>query len=241
MQITLSALLCLDIVNKNGNNMGYAQHHEEEILDKYLGDVVNGTYVDIGAGHATDISNTYGLYLKGWTGLTIDPKRFHVYPATFVPSNPVQDKVKHGEPLSASHKKMRPNDIHLTIAVTNYDGEVDMCDSATLGSWLGDDYTAEGSPVIKKYGINKVKCLTINTLISKYPQFANPDFLSLDVETNEAKVLECCDFEKFTPTLMIIENEVRGIDLRANWIHFIDPYYDLVETIPGNLVFLRKK
>ena len=153
----------------------------------------------------------------------------------------VQDKVKHGEPLSASHKKMRPNDIHLTIAVTNYDGEVDMCDSATLGSWLGDDYTAEGSPVIKKYGINKVKCLTINTLISKYPQFANPDFLSLDVETNEAKVLECCDFEKFTPTLMIIENEVRGIDLRANWIHFIDPYYDLVETIPGNLVFLRKK
>ena len=218
MQITLSALLCLDIVNKKESSMVYAQHHEEEIIDKYLGDVVNGTYVDIGAGDASDLSNTYGLYLKGWTGLTIDAL----------------------EQEAAGHKKLRPNDIHLTIAVIDYDGEIDMCDSATAGSYLGVEYSTIGDYRGEVYPIRKEKCLTVNTLISKYPQFANADFFSLDVETSEDKVLAACDFEKFTPTLIIIENEVRGKDLRSNWIHFIDPYYDLVETIPGNLVFLRK-
>jgi len=206
--------------------MVYAQHREEEIIDNYLGDVINGTYVDIGAGHATEISNTYGLYLKGWTGLTIDPYGAWV--------------CNEGITQSDSHKKYRPNDIHLSIAVTDYDGEIDMCDSATAGSYLGVEYSTIGDYRGEVYPIRKEKCLTVNTLISKYPQFANADFFSLDVETSEDKVLAACDFEKFTPTLIIIENEVRGKDLRSNWIHFIDPYYDLVETIPGNLAFLRK-
>jgi len=208
--------------------MAYSQHNEEEIIANYLGDVVNGTYVDIGAGHATEISNTYGLYLKGWTGLTIDPNGARVC----------------GEGITQidGHKKYRPNDIHLVLAVVDYDGEIDMCDVATAESYLGVQYSTIGTPSTGTvYPLRKEKCLTFNTLISQYPQFAAADFFSLDVETSEERVLTACDFEKFTPTLMIIENKVwKGKDLRSNWIHFIDPYYDLVETVPGNLVFLRK-
>ena len=207
------------------------------------------------------------MYLKGWTGLTIDPcsnvslsgtekdndKKYDIEFSSHEVKSITRQEIAQlpGDEYILlmdadypddinTHAKYRPNDIHLTLAVTNYDGEIDMCFTASVGSWLGNNYVAGGAPLGDKYPIKKEKCLTVNTLISQYSQFAAADFFSLDVETNEDKVLECCDFKKFTPTLMIIENEMRGKDLRSNWIHFIDPYYDLVATVPGNLVFLRK-
>lgn len=32
-----------------------------------------GRHIDIGAGHPTQGSNTYGLYLRGWRGLLVEP------------------------------------------------------------------------------------------------------------------------------------------------------------------------
>ena len=96
----------------------YCQHNEEELIAKYLSKVEKGVYVDVGAGYAKDLSNTYHLYLKGWKGLTIEPMLN----------------------MAAQHKEVRPNDINLQIAISNYDGEIEMCDTATVGSVIGDDY-----------------------------------------------------------------------------------------------------
>lgn len=73
----------------------YAQHGEDAfIFDqlKYF-NISTGIYVDIGANHPTDISNTYLFYRAGSHGITIEPNR----------------------ELSALHKKFRGRDIVLSI------------------------------------------------------------------------------------------------------------------------------
>ncbi len=54
---------------------GYSQHREDAYILKVLeGYNLEGSiYVDIGANHPTDISNTYLLYRKGLNGIIIEP------------------------------------------------------------------------------------------------------------------------------------------------------------------------
>ncbi len=53
----------------------YSQHREDvyilDLLKKY--DLAGSVYVDIGANHPTDISNTYLLYRNGMHGIIIEP------------------------------------------------------------------------------------------------------------------------------------------------------------------------
>jgi FkbM family methyltransferase len=55
----------------------YSQHNEDEyfhnILTNYNIDKVNDIYVDIGANHPMDISNTYLFYRNGFRGVAVDP------------------------------------------------------------------------------------------------------------------------------------------------------------------------
>jgi FkbM family methyltransferase len=197
----------------------YSQDNEEDIIMRYLPKVVKGKYIDIGCA-GTDLSNTYYFYQKGWRGIIIDPG------------------LEYRESYGWGSK--RSEDIFLPIAITDYDGEVEMCDAATVGSWLGDKYKfneSEGKPLYT------VKCMTIPTLLSLYPDYKVIDLLSIDIETNEDKVLSKCDFSVFKPTLICIEYHCRGVDMRGRWEHFLTPYYDLKEIMKYgcNAFYLRKR
>jgi len=198
--------------------MQYSQAYEDKIIERVLGHIEHGKYVDIGAGDALLYSNTYSLYLKGWRGICVDPL-YKEY---------------------ASHVEKRPEDINIHTAISNYDGEIDMCETATLGSYIGDQYSTVGMLDGYHPPVRKERCMTMNTLLSMYPEYWNADLFTIDIETNEHKALECCDFLKFTPKLIIIEYLVRNVDYRSNWIHYIDPHYELLETVSGNAVYLRK-
>ena len=66
----------------------YSQFGECRIIDGFFGDKGDGYYVDVGCNQPIHYSNTWKLYLKGWSGLTLDP-------------NP--NLIRH-------HKKQRPRD-----------------------------------------------------------------------------------------------------------------------------------
>ena len=53
----------------------YSKNREDQFLKKFFQKKLNGIYVDIGAYHPYRFSNTYLLYLKGWSGLNIDPNK----------------------------------------------------------------------------------------------------------------------------------------------------------------------
>src|SRR5438046_2634162 len=71
----------------------FAQHGEDRFVIDYFGGK-SGTYVDVGANHPFQISNTYLLYLGGWRGVTIEPL-YHLY---------------------QKHRRMRPLDVQLNVA-----------------------------------------------------------------------------------------------------------------------------
>ena len=92
----------------------YGQHKEDKLIKKYLSidpNETNGKYIDIGTGEPIKINNSYYFYERGWRGILIEP-----HPRYY-----------------QLIKEERPEDIFLNIAITDYDGEIEMCDTATTG------------------------------------------------------------------------------------------------------------
>ena len=206
---------------KKSNEKYYSQHGEEKIINKYLDKnptIEKGIYIDIGASFPIKINNTYYYYKKGWNGLLIEPHPSYM----------------------GVIKRTRPRDLFLPIAITDYDGEIEMgyyipgyYGSFTVGSPLGNEHKR-----LRKYKkLYFVKCMTINTLIKKYPQFAEPDFLSMDIETNEEKALSKCDFNIFKPKIICIELPHSS---HNNWEHYLTPFYELKEILANNAFYVRK-
>jgi FkbM family methyltransferase len=207
------------------NKEYYSQHGEEEIINKYLDknpDIEKGIYIDFGASFPTKINNTYYYYKRGWNGILIEP-------------HPSYKKI---------NKKVRPKDIYLSIAITDYDGKVQMGEyipgyygSCTVESPLGHKHKKQ-KQFEKLYF---VKCMTINTLIKKYPKFAEPDFISMDIETNEEKALSKCDFTIFKPKIICIELPHPSLINKINWGRYLTSFYDFKEILDNNAFYVRKK
>lgn len=78
----------------------YSQIKQDLLVLKYLKNKTNGTFVDIGCGYPTYISNTYLLESKyGWKGVSIDIQDM---------ADPVQS-TNHGKGWSS----LRPNSKHI--------------------------------------------------------------------------------------------------------------------------------
>src|SRR3954471_12198191 len=53
--------------------LSYAQRFEDFHLWRCLGDVTNGFYIDIGAGHPVYDNVSFAFYLAGWRGVCVEP------------------------------------------------------------------------------------------------------------------------------------------------------------------------
>ena len=53
--------------------LSFSQYHEDIFVDVILKCKNNGSYVDIGANHPTDLSDTKRFYDRGWRGINIEP------------------------------------------------------------------------------------------------------------------------------------------------------------------------
>ena len=157
--------------------------------------------------------------MRGWKGLLIEPR----------------------QKFAGKIKKFRPKDIHEQVALMDYDGEIEMYQNAPNGSAFANQLKERGykNPYI-------AKCVTMNTLLEKYPDFKEPDFISLDIATGEEKMLKGCDFEIFKSKVMCIEycvsdNSGERIDYRPKWEHFFIKYYELKHLHPPDAYYLRKR
>jgi hypothetical protein len=77
-------------------SVSFSQYGEDLLLT-HMKPLGNGLYVDVGAFHPWEHSNTYKLYLKGWNGITIEP-------------NPDRADI---------FKAARPRDQHLTLGIAD--------------------------------------------------------------------------------------------------------------------------
>lgn len=170
-------------------NPSYAQEGEDLILMDLFERKTSGFYVDIGAHHPKRFSNTYLFYLRGWSGINVDPLI--------------------GE--SSLFQKQRPRDINLPVGVSAEPGELEyfQFNEPALNTFSRERRDLLVRSHSKDYpliGSKKIKTYPLRDLLDRYlPQGREIDFLSIDVEGLDQEVLLSNDWRKYRPDVLLVE------------------------------------
>ena len=167
--------------------ISHAQQAEDLHIQRYFGTRGHGFYVDIGAFHPFQYSNTQLFYSRGWRGINIEP-------------NPDQ---------FAFFPQYRPQDTNLNLAVGNAGETLTYyCFNApALNSFSkahADDWAGrEGFHITRTLQITTVPLADI--LAQHLPQGQAIDFMSIDAEGWDLAVLASNNWEKYRPQLLLVE------------------------------------
>jgi FkbM family methyltransferase len=181
--------------------LSYSRSGEDLLLDDIFNHKSSGFYVDIGSFHPINYSNTFKFYLKGWTGINIDPNK------------EVMDLFK----------KTRSNDLNLNLAVSETAGTHDYFMNTMDPSMntISDTFASESS---QKYGfeIAEKRVVTVKRLEDiirdSNCDLSKIDFFNIDVEGHDFEVLKSNDWNDIRPKVVLIEmncgiEEVRSSDI----------------------------
>lgn len=163
-------------------SVSFAQYSEDVLLYQ-LNPQKDGFYVDVGAFHPWQGSNTYKLYMRGWRGITIEP-------------NP------DAAPL---FRKKRPRDIHLTVGIA---AKRDMLtfhrfDDGRLNSF--DPNQALRMRAAPR-GQIEVPCFPLSDVIAEHAGGRQVDLLSVDCEGLDLDVLTSLDLSTNRPRVIVVED-----------------------------------
>ena len=190
----------------------YSQHGEDVVIAEFLSqyDLQGSVYVDIGANHPSDISNSYLLYRKGLQGIVVEP-------------NPE---------LVGLFKKFRPRDIALAIGCSNENAILPFHVSKTpvlssfADSWDNNTYKTQYLPVIR-----------LDDAI-RHLKFAFINLLSIDVEGLNYEVLEGARETLGKSLLICLEYDAD--EDRARFSQFLGDEFSLYREMGCNLLFINK-
>ena len=172
----------------------YSQKGQDKwVVENLFPGKKNGTFVDIGANDGVTFSNTYLLEIMGWDGLAI-------------------------EPIPSVYEELANNRSCLTVPGCVAPRSGKECFRVITGSpqmlsGLVDEYDLRHEKRIASeldvYGGEweeiEVICYNINELLDKN-NISQVDFLSIDVEGVEYKILESIDFNRFHVSVVCVEN-----------------------------------
>lgn len=145
-----------------------------------------GFYIDVGAYHPWRASNTYKLYLRGWSGLTVKP-------------NPAVRRL---------FRRYRPRDIHVSEGIAETDENLiyrQFRDTQlnTFSAELASEYELKGA---RRAGEIRVPCRPLQAVIDQYARNKRIDLLSVDCEGFDQVVLKTLDFSRSRPTVILVED-----------------------------------
>ena len=176
--------------------ISYAQFYEDMHLLRCFGDQPSGFYIDVGAGHPVHSNVSFLYYLRGWSGITVEPNPWLAQLSEAVrPRDRRIDALLGAEPGQAIY--------HLVEHLHGF--------STTLES--------HARAVQQEYGRSaKTFPVPVTTLDDICRQHApgQIDFLKIDVEGAEQAVLEGNDWRRFRPKVVMAEALV-PITLAPAW------------------------
>ena len=187
----------------------------EDVVTQRLLPNGDGVYVDVGASHPIECSNTWQFYKRGWRGLLV-------------------------EPLQQSWQSLlryRPGDLLWPQAVANYTGHGRIRICGTVSS-MRHDWN------ISQVGETICEVDTLANILARFPDIRDRCRLcSIDVEGLEKEVLEGIDWETFHPEVFVVEWIKYDVpapdnDLAPTWRHLLEEqgYVEAART-PCNLIF----
>ncbi|MBR4628448.1 MAG: FkbM family methyltransferase [Ruminococcus sp.] len=145
-------------------------------------------YLDLGANHAVELSNTFSFYLSGASGVLLD-------------ANPV---------LTQELSEKRPRDIVINRCISDKPGtKLDFYIMSGDGLSTMDYEAAQGfireNPALSIEKTVSVDSITIDEIIREHFSEKAPELMNIDVEGMELTILRMIDFAKFRPMIIICE------------------------------------
>lgn len=166
--------------------LSYAQEGEDLVVDRLLGPVKDGFYIEVGAHDPFRFSNTFFFYRRKWRGICIDP----------IPG------------AAARFRRWRPRDIFVEMAVASKPSSLTyyMFNDGALNTF--DPNKAKEIIDQGKWslvGTQVVKTDTLANICSKNNVPHKIDLMSIDVEGLDLQVLQSHDWQLFRPKIVIVE------------------------------------
>ncbi|MDL2307138.1 FkbM family methyltransferase [Desulfovibrio sp. OttesenSCG-928-C06] len=189
--------------------------YEDMILYRFLHNVENGFYVDVGCSDPLFMSVTNFFYSRGWSGINVDPRP------------------------EAMHKYdgVRSRDINCCLALSS--------ENATKPFWVcknGNLSTMDKDTVERliKFPPNgnalyfietSMDARTLTSLLDEHRPDGDIHFLKVDVEKHEKEVLQGMDFNKYRPWMLVVESTLptTHVPCFEEWEHLITDFgYDFI-------------
>jgi FkbM family methyltransferase len=168
-------------------HVNYAQEGEDQVLLRLVDRRESGFYVDIGAHDPRRFSNTCVFYDKGWRGINIDP-------------NPEAIR---------SFNCARPGDINLCCGISDSKGEMKYFEMSDPALNTFDESLAHERERLTRYrivGSSKVKVERLDVVLQKHMKMpAVIDFMNIDAEGHDLRVLRSNDWNRFRPSVVLTE------------------------------------
>jgi FkbM family methyltransferase len=166
----------------------FAQNREDIIAWDYFDRKTDGFFVEVGANHPTDLSQTWFLEQQGWKGILV-------------------------EPLPACCEKLRAVRKNSTICEAAA-GAPEQVGEATLNVAASDVWSHLGEedktlPVTSRI---KVAVRTLESILDEH-KVSRIDLLSIDTEGMELNVLRGLNLAKRRPALVLLEDHMETLDL----------------------------
>lgn len=173
----------------------YSQHGEDLMLLNIfdLLSIEKPSYLDIGAHHPVNISNTKLLYDRGSRGVNVE-------------ANPN---------LFGAFLEQRPEDVNLCMGVGLINGLADfyMYDRWSGRNTFSLEETKTLTDVLTVKETVRTPIRTLNFIVETYCNNKFPNLLTIDIEGLDLPVIESADFSESSP--LVVVTEVRPKDTNA--------------------------
>ena len=197
----------------------YAMDGEDTEVINYFKNKTKGFYVDVGCYHPIHRNNTYLLHKKDWNGINIDTSQFSIDLFDY----------------------MRPNDLNYNCAISNKNEVIKLFYQKEL-SQLSTTQSAQAKKVFQgNIKEKEIQAFTLDEILNKSKYKNNKiDFLDIDVEGADLKVLEGLSFEKFKPELICVEIHAKEINESKIYKFLVDKKYKIIWSGVFSHMFISK-
>lgn len=171
----------------------FSQSGEDYLLWQVFKDAKTGFFVDVGAFDGVHLSNTHSFELSGWQGICVE-----AHPIFF-----------------QMCRNNRPHSTCINAACLDDPSREKISFFAETLGLLSSVERDRGEDVKRRYrnrslrfeGFQQleVPATTLNKILTDADFTSQIDFVSIDVEGSELKVLEGFDLRKYSPRVLVIE------------------------------------
>ena len=196
----------------------YSMDGEDLIIFDYFKNKKKGFFIDVGCYHPIHRNNTFLLYKKGWQGLNIDIHSFSVDLFNY----------------------LRPKDLNYNYAISDKNEILSMYYQKKLSQLSTIEYDQAKKVFQGPIKEKKIQALTLDEILKISKIEKKIDFLDIDVEGADFKVLKSFSLEKFRPELICVEIHEENFKKSKTYEYLNSFNYELIWSGVFSYIFRSK-